>query len=33
MYTAGAQPTLVVDRMSSARRRNDDELRAWAQTQ
>jgi uncharacterized protein DUF4062 len=33
MYTAGAQPTLVVDRMSSARRLTDDELRAWAQTQ
>jgi hypothetical protein len=33
MYTAGAQPTLVVDRMSSARRLTDDEFRAWAQTQ
>jgi len=33
MYTTGAQPTLVVDRMSSARRLTDEELRAWAQTQ
>ncbi len=33
MYTKGAQPTLVVDRMSSARRLTDDALRAWAQTQ
>ena len=29
MYTTGAQPTLVVDRMSSARRLTDEELRAW----
>ncbi len=33
MYTTGAQPTLVIDRMSSARRLTNDELRAWAQTQ
>lgn len=33
MYTTGAQPTPVVDRMSSARRLTDEELRAWAHTQ
>src|SRR5512133_1629978 len=30
MYTTGAQPTPVVDRMSSARRLTDEALRAWA---
>jgi Domain of unknown function (DUF4062) len=33
MYSTGARPTLVIDRMSSARRLADDELRAWAETQ
>jgi Domain of unknown function (DUF4062) len=33
MYATGAQPTLVFDRMSSARRLADDELHTWAQTQ
>lgn len=33
MYGTGARPTLVIDRMSSARRLADDELRAWAETQ
>jgi hypothetical protein len=33
MYRTGAQPTLVIDRMSSSRRLSDDELRAWAETQ
>jgi hypothetical protein len=33
MSTKGVQPTLVVDRMSSARRLTDDELRTWAESQ
>ncbi len=33
IHGTGAQPTLVIDRMSSARRLADDELRDWAETQ
>jgi Domain of unknown function (DUF4062) len=33
MSTKGVQPTLVIDRMSSARRLIDDELRTWAESQ
>lgn len=33
MYMTGAQPALVIDRMSSARRLSDDELHAWAESQ
>jgi hypothetical protein len=33
MYSTGARQALVIDRMSSARRLADDELRAWAETQ
>jgi Domain of unknown function (DUF4062) len=33
MSTKGAQPTLVIDRMSSARRLTDDERHTWAESQ
>ena len=33
MYRRGPQPSLVIDRMSSAPQLSDDELRAWAGTQ
>lgn len=32
MYSTGARQALIVDRMSSARRLADDELRGWAET-
>jgi Domain of unknown function (DUF4062) len=33
MHSTGAQPALVIDRMSSARRLADHEVRTWAETQ
>jgi hypothetical protein len=33
MYRTGPRPTLIIDRMSSARRLSDEELHAWAETQ